>query len=219
MSSEDKFTAPTSLSLLGRTQEYLKSLLDQQIPDSELRDSWDGFYERYNRLLRRFVIARGVPASDVEDCLQDVWKEVATRLVDFQHPVKRPGLRAWLYTLVRSRATDIVRLKSKQGIVGVGDETAARLNVDSREPDPADQCDQSWDEAIVHTILEDLKAEVSELNYQVLYRRFISGQSVSEVADALGIKPEQVRYRQHRMLKKLQTRQSFLTGESVEPAN
>jgi RNA polymerase sigma factor (sigma-70 family) len=206
-------TGSTDLALLGRTQRYLKSLLSQQVPDSLLEESWDVFYSIYTRLIRRFVLARGIKHTEVDDCLQDVWGEVATRLVDFEHPVHRPGLRAWLYTLVRSKATDIVRRKIKQGVVGVGENTAARCEPRSREADPTDEIERQWGQAVVQTTLEDLQAEVSSLNYNVLYMRFMENRSVSEVAEALNLKPEQVRYRQHRMLKKLRTRQRLIMGE------
>ncbi len=215
MTDSSRFTDATSLSLLDRTQQYLRALIEQRVPDSMLQESWDLFYNTYNRLIERFIISRGVRRDDVDDCLQEVWSEVANRLVNFERPADRPGLRSWLYTLVRSKATDIVRRKIKQGVVGIGESTAAKIEPDSREHDPAEECEQQWNDALVHTMLDDLKGEVSELNYNVLYLRFIEGRSVSEVADTLSIKPEQVRYRQHRMLKKLQNRQSLFTGAPI----
>ncbi len=205
----------TNLFLLEQTQEYLKALLEHQAPDSVLQESWDVFYELYNRLIRRFVVAHGVRHEDVDDCIQDVWSEVATRLVHFGRAPGRPGLRAWIYTVVRSKATNVVRQKTKSGISGMHDADTSRLEPCSREPDPAVHCERAWNEAAVHTLLEELESEVSQLNYGVVYLRFIERKSVGEVADQLGISNEQVRYRQHRMLKKLRAKHSLLAGMPI----
>src|SRR5687767_10963768 len=96
----------TSLSLLRAAQVYLKT------PEQPASRAWDSFYELYDELIRRFVIAQGVPRCDVDDCVQEVWREVAVRLAAFDRPVDRPGLRAWLYALVRSKATNVFRKKA-----------------------------------------------------------------------------------------------------------
>ena len=91
----------TYLPLLQDAQAYLKMLLEDRVPDSLLAVAWENFYSVYDDLIRRFVVAQGVPHSDVDDCVQEVWSEVATRLFEFDRPADRPGLRAWLYALVR----------------------------------------------------------------------------------------------------------------------
>src|SRR5262245_18058471 len=91
----------TKLSLLGKTQDYLKATMSAQIPDTILSAAWDEFYRIYNELIRRYVRARSVPDAEVEDCVQEVWVAVARHLIYFRRPKDRPGLRAWLFTLVR----------------------------------------------------------------------------------------------------------------------
>ena len=92
----------TCLPMLRGAQTYLKALVNDMAPDSLVAEAWDDFYRVYDDLIRRFVVAQGVPRSDVDDCVQDVWGEVAARLAEFNRPADRPGLRAWLFTLVRA---------------------------------------------------------------------------------------------------------------------
>src|SRR5690606_17413721 len=95
--------------LLHDVQHYLRALLSSQQADTILSEAWTEFYRVYSELIRRYVISRGVRNADVDDCVQEVWCAVATRLAEFEHPGNRPGLRAWLYALVRSKTTDLVR--------------------------------------------------------------------------------------------------------------
>ena len=113
--SDKPLTMTTSEFLLESTQEYLRQLVERTTPDSLLAAAWDEFYRVYSDLVRRFVVARGLRGADADDCVQEVWSEVLVRLVDFERPADRPGLRAWLYTIVRSRAVEAQRRKARTG--------------------------------------------------------------------------------------------------------
>jgi len=110
----DKGNRETYVSLLQDAQAYLKLLLEDKAPNSLLVAAWENFYHVYDDLIRRFVVAHEVPHADVDDCVQEVWSEVAARLIEFDRPADRPGLRAWLYVLVRSKAMDIFRSKARR---------------------------------------------------------------------------------------------------------
>ncbi len=115
----DKGNRETYLPLLQDARAYLKLLLEDKVPNSLSVVAWENFYRVYDNLIRRFVVAQGVPHSDADDCVQEVWSEVAARLNGFDRPVDRPGLRAWLYALVRSKATDVFRRKSRRPVVSL----------------------------------------------------------------------------------------------------
>lgn len=214
MSSNDRM-GETHLTLLSSAQEYLQAMMSHSAPDSELASAWSDFYRTYSTLIRKFVISCGVRDTDVDDCLQEVWAEVSQRLTAFRRAENRPGLRAWLYTIVRSKATNMFRRTKRQPAGVGGDDNPYAEPADSR-PGPADRYEWNWQAALVQTLLEELKAEVSELNYAVVHRRLVEGQEIGEVAAALSITPEQVRYRQHRMLKKLRVRAALYTGEECD---
>ena len=203
----------TYLPLLQDTQAYLQSLLRRQAVDSVLAESWEEFYRVYDALIRRFAVARGMRHADVDDCVQEVWGAVAMKLVDFQRPENRPGLRSWLYTLVRSKATDLIRRKGRQAARRFGGDSQSFAEPRGNEPDPAELCQQQWENAMLQTAVEELRADVSELNYRVLKMRLLEGHGVPEVAAALDITLAQVRYRQHRTLKKLRARLAVYTGK------
>ena len=66
---------------------------------------------------------------------------------------------------------------------------------------------------MLQTLLAELCSEVSDLNFRLLKMRFVEDRAVPEVAAALNLTPEQVRVRQHRLLKKLRAMQAVYTGE------
>lgn len=188
--------------LLENTQEFLRAGMVQLAPDSDVAGAWDEFYRVYSVLIRRFVIARGLRGSDVEDCIQNVWVDIARRLMSFQITTDA-GLRSWLFTLVRSRATDMFRRQTRAPAIPLGDAIQDGLQPESRELDPASQYDEAWDTALVETMILKLEAEISDLNFEIFRLRSLEGIGVQETSDRVGVTSDQVRYRHHRSMKKL----------------
>jgi RNA polymerase sigma factor (sigma-70 family) len=203
----------TYVPLLQNTQAYLQSLLQRRAPDTVLAEAWEEFYRVYDGLIRRFVVAYGIRDADVDDCVQDVWSEVAARLADFRRPKNHPGLRAWLYTLARSKATDVLRHKARHSAwsldkaIRVGNEPCAN------EPNPAEVCQRKCENALLAKAMAELRTKVSRRSYRLLEMRLVENRSVREVATAFGLTPEQVRSRQYRVLRKLRARMALYVGE------
>ena len=213
--SSDDYIEKTSLPLHDRTQAYLRTILEREAPDTVLMESWNEFYRMYSNLIRRFVVAQGVRESDVDDCVQEVWNTVALKLVEFRHPVKHPGLRAWLYTVVRSKAMDLLRKKQRTAAESLSDIVEKGQEPSGREPDPASHFERDWEDAVLHTVLAELRPSISDTNYRLLRMRLLKGLDVATVASELDLKPDQVRYRQHRVLKKVKARLSVYIGENL----
>jgi RNA polymerase sigma factor (sigma-70 family) len=205
----------TNIELLERTQEYLRCAFEQLAPDSLLTAAWDEFYRVYNVVLRRFAISRGLRGSDIDDCLQEVWMEVARSLVDFERPLDRPGLRAWLYTVVRNKANGLFRRSARRRERTLEEAQAAGAEPQSPRSDPAALMQEQWERTLLETVREDVRGELSENNARLLQMRLVEQRDVADVAAELQLSPEQVWYRQYRLLKKLKARMAMFTGEPL----
>ncbi len=209
-----KVGTETNAVLVGWVQEYLRSQLQEGTPDALLTAAWDEFYRVYDVLMRRFAFSRGLSAADVDDVVQAVWMEVATGFTDFERPEGRSGLRSWLYALVRSKAGDLLRRKARRPAESLDAARAAGVEPVDRDADPTKVMDRQWEQALLETLLEELRQEVSETNWNLLRMRCLEGREVPEVAAELGLSSEQVWYRQRRLMKKLQARVALFTGQT-----
>ncbi|MBM4000356.1 MAG: sigma-70 family RNA polymerase sigma factor [Planctomycetes bacterium] len=202
----------TNLSLLNKTQAYLRIVLTAQVPDSFLVAAWSEFYRVYNELIRRAVAARGVllRETDIEDCAQEVWMSVARHLVHFRHPKERPGLRAWLYRLVQTKTADVLRKRSRIPLAPteVADASAVQSNA-RRAVDP-------WQMLLVETILDDMASRESPLDCRIFRMRVFDGCAFDEIAESLRITTPATRYRFGRMLRKVRDRIAVYTGSSLD---
>jgi RNA polymerase sigma factor (sigma-70 family) len=210
----------TYLPMLWGAQDYLKSLLQNTAPGSLVAEAWDDFYRVYDDLIRRFVVAQGIPRCDVDDCVQEVWAEVASRLITFNRPADRPGLRAWLYTVVRSKATNVYRKRTRQPQASLQEMISDGNEPGVTEADPAVLYEDQWEKAVLDTVFDQLREQLSPANARVMQMRLVEHRSVAEVAAELKMAPAIVHARQHRIMKKLQARVALYTGGPLgaEPA-
>ncbi|MFQ5730501.1 MAG: sigma-70 family RNA polymerase sigma factor [Planctomycetaceae bacterium] len=205
----------TDMFVLNSSQQYLRSLCERNAPGSLLAEAWEEFYRVYDDLIRRFAIAQGLRDADLDDCVQDVWNAVAASLFTFEHPENRPGLRAWLFTLVRSKATNILRSKARSPARSLDQEMIAGQEPGDPQADPAKLYEQQWEQALLDSTVSQLREELSPSNARILQMRLIDHRSVDEVARELNLTPEQVHARQYRVMKKLRTRLALYTGDPL----
>ena len=161
-------------------------LLEDKAPDTLLVVAWEKFYGLYDDLIRRFVVAQGVPHSDVDDCVQEVWSEVATRLLEFDRPSDRPGLRAWLYALVRSKATNVFR--SRRPTDSLDQRMKVGHDPDDTGADPAMLCEQKWQQAALESIIAQLREET--VGNEPLHFTATADRRCERRGDCLGAEPD-----------------------------
>lgn len=214
MSSND-ISGETCLETLHGAQEYVKSLLECRAPDSLLSVAWERFYAVYDDLIRRFVARQGVPHADVDDCVQDVWSEVAMRLAEFDRPADRPGLRAWLYAVVRSKATNLFRRGARKPAVSLDQRRQSGQEPRDPQPGPAARCELEWKQAVLESVIAQLRQDLPPVSSRLLQIRLVEQRSVAEAAEELHLTPDQIYARQHRIMKELRARVALYTGGPV----
>lgn len=192
----------TDVSLLRRTRAYLARDSDREAQPEQLDESWVRFYEVYSGLIRRFALRTGVPQTELDDCVQDVWAEVVVALRSFHYDASRGRFRAWLFTLVRSKATNRIRNRLRRAREN-GSRVVEQIRLrESQQPGPADLYARRWERETVQIVLAELRGNVSPRSFDVFFLRRFEERSVADVATSLGICANQVRARQHRMQRK-----------------
>jgi RNA polymerase sigma factor (sigma-70 family) len=187
--------------LLRHTQDYLECRSSRAAPPRASRAAWEEFYRLYDPVIRRFALVHGASGADLNDCVQEVWTTLLAKLSDFRYDPGRGLFLSWLYTLVGSKATDLIRQKTRHPAGRLSRAAAARLR--GPDADPAAEYERRRQQALVRGVLGELRGRAPECSYRVLYLRWIEGRTVPEIAVTLGLTAGQVRARQHRMWRRL----------------
>jgi RNA polymerase sigma-70 factor (ECF subfamily) len=166
-----------------------------------LTDAWNQFYDFCNPMIARAVGVHRLSEADRNDCVQEVWGEIIARLVHFQYDPARGRLRTWISTLMRNKVVDLIRRRARQRQGALSD--AVQASLVGLNTDPAVVLEQRTTQDLVWEALDELARSVSNRSYRVLHLRWFEGRTVPEIADTLGLTPNQVRFRHHRVKRKL----------------
>ena len=161
-----------------------------------LSEAWNRFYNLYRPIIWQTVRGTGIPDSDLEDCVQEVWIEIVAKLPAFAYDPDQGRFQSWLSVLIRRRVRDYMFRKARCSMENLCDQTAGSL----RSPDlsPPALCKRRETQQEVCHALAELRNHVSEKNYLVLYLRWIEGRGVPHIAEELDLTLEQVRTRHSR---------------------
>jgi RNA polymerase sigma-70 factor (ECF subfamily) len=189
---------------IAQTGDYLRDPATAS-PDAQL--AWSAFQPAADTTIRAFAGRFFKSASDIDDCTQEVWIDLIRNLPDFNLDQSRGRFTSWLFTIVRNKATDIVRRQARRA----EPMTAAIDHPDRATEDPAHSLARKSEIQSVHAALAALRERTSEKNYQLLHLRHIEGRPVAEVAEVLNITPSQVWAREHRLKRQLR---ALLTAQA-----
>jgi RNA polymerase sigma-70 factor (ECF subfamily) len=152
------------------------------------RAAFGGLYARYARMVHGILLAR-VPASDVDDLVQDVFLRALPRLCDLRD-VARFG--PWLAAITRNRANDYYRqTRAVAAVTESLPEDEAELPASSTAPNA--------EAAVILTFVRSLPDAYRE----TLILRLVEGMTGPEIAARTGLTPGSVRVNLHRGMQQL----------------
>ena len=166
---------------------------------------WEGFFNRYGRVVRQVAVRSGLSAEEAEDVVQETALSVARKMPDFIYERSRCSFEGWVRHVARLRIIDQVRRRSPAGVMA-GGSPAGMLEAIPDEACGA-QMDAAWEEAwrsnLLQTALERLQLKVSPEHFQVFHLNVVSGVSGPEVVRTLGVSIAQVYVVRHRLTRLL----------------
>src|SRR4051812_17676751 len=92
------------------TQEALEDVAIVRAAQAGDASAFTALYRRYARVVHCILLSR-LPASDVEDLVQEVFLTALNKLKSLREPAAFPG---WIAAIARNRATDHLRSRIEQ---------------------------------------------------------------------------------------------------------
>lgn len=186
--------------LLRDIQAYLKDRTARRTPAYCLCRAYQQFHQALAPLIRKTIRLHRIPEHAIDDCAQEVWVAVISSLETFDLTPQRGTFRAWLWSVIRHKATDFSRREARRPQTRI-DELTEPLCSD--EPNPAEVYESRRRVRIVRESLAELHQEIPATSYQVFSQRWVDGDDVAEIATALNLNRKGVRNRTHRAKQKM----------------
>lgn len=145
--------------------------------------AFEALYRRYARVVHCILLSR-LPASEVEDLVQEVFLTALNKLKSLREPAAFPG---WIAQIARNRATDHLREMRPE------DEIDERI---------ADGHASAADRAEAQRALAVLQ-QLPETYRETLMMRLVEGLTGPEIAERTGLSHGSVRVNLHRGMQML----------------
>ena len=166
-------------------------------------DDWRRLVDLYQPLLRAWMTRAGVPASDVDDLVQEVLLVVFRKVGGFEWR-GQGAFRAWLRTILAHRVRDYFR-KQKHQPIATGDSDFLRQLDELRSPDSAlsHLWDREHDEHVAAALIKRVQGNFTPVTWEAFRRHVTKGEPAVEVAKALDLSLNSVLLAKSRVLKRL----------------
>ena len=179
--------------------------------------SWDEFVSYYKNYI--YIVARNMNLDhhDAEDILQKVLVRLWEKLPQFEYSSKKGTFRAFLCTIIRNMAIDLLKKKSRNLDSAQG-EMREQLQEYIKKvslPEIEEIAEREWKLFLANTAWTNVEKTLSEKMKQT-YLQLLKGDSLEEVAEAVGIQNNTVYVYKLRVLEKIQKEIQRLERELSE---
>lgn len=184
--------------------------------------SWREFYLAYEGRIRKVAQRRGLSETDAQEVAQDVLRHVAECIRDYKRTPHRGAFRSWLFQLTRWRASDRIR---RRGWDELPLTSTFSSSARERRPDDASPLDRITAGPELETafqreaqrfaldlLLARLAGAVSQRNIQMFQMVMLDEVPIPRVAELFHTRPAAVYVVKHRVLEKLRTEATGLSG-------
>ncbi|MBC8871767.1 MAG: sigma-70 family RNA polymerase sigma factor [Planctomycetes bacterium] len=186
-----EITGSTSRSLIRRAQQ-------------EDPSAWERLSELYTPLVYGWARRAGLQTCDAADVVQEVFRSVFTRVVDFRKDRDTDSFRGWLWTITRNKLRDHFRRgRARPQAIGGSTVQARVAAVPDQEWDAAEPPGEDSELELVHRALDLIRIEFESQTWQAFWMVAAEGRTSSDVAEELGISPGAVRQAKYRVLSRL----------------
>jgi RNA polymerase sigma-70 factor (ECF subfamily) len=164
---------------------------------------WRRLDELYRPLLRAWIGRAGVPASDVDDLVQEVLVVVVREVAEFERRGKGT-FRGWLRTILANRVKDYFR-GQKYRPTATGDSDFLRRLDELESPESAlsKLWDREHDRHVAAALMQRVQGDFDPATWQAFQRHALEGEPAPQVAEALDLSLNSVLLAKSRVLKRM----------------
>ncbi|MEQ8789297.1 MAG: sigma-70 family RNA polymerase sigma factor [Pirellulaceae bacterium] len=186
---------------LDRTVDSVTSSLLEKIRLQD-RQAWERLVDVYSPLVYWWCKRRGLKPADAADIGQEVFLAVARFVDGFQRETPQDTFRGWLRRITDNKINDRFRRTSGEAIAVGGSD--ARTEIEQIPFDAPPEVAQAEEVGILASqIIELVRGEFSEQDWQAFSQNVLENQAAAEVAQQLGITRNQVYLAKSRILRRL----------------
>jgi RNA polymerase sigma-70 factor (ECF subfamily) len=163
-------------------------------------NSWQRLVDVYRPWLAGYLRGHNLPASDVDDLIQDTLTILVKEMPHFRHDLRRGAFRRWLRNITWNRLR--IYWRTRRPTLPAEDARVETLL--AQLEDPKSDLNRHWDQEhnlhVVQRLLELLEADFEPRTWQAFRKVTLEGKSTADAAQELGMSAVAVRIAKSRVL-------------------
>jgi RNA polymerase sigma-70 factor (ECF subfamily) len=204
----------SDLSGRGGTQSPLSTasslILGLKSHDTE---AWSRMVELYFPLVYGWCQRGGLPAEEIRDVIQDVFRAVASGVNGLRHERPEDTFRGWLKGITQHKIQDYWRRQPAEGRGVGGSNAQQQLHAAAIfQTDDASASDVSDRALLVNRALDLIRVEFEAATWQAFWRTTVDGDAPADVAADLNLTVNAVYKAKSRIIRRLRE----VLGDCVE---
>ena len=180
--------------------EPTPALLINEVAATGSDAGWQRLVYLYEPFLRGRLRRYGLQDSDEADLIQDVFTVVHRRLPDFHHNGRTGAFRTWLRKIVGHNMQQFHQRRTRQPALELGQWAAQMADESSLM---SHEWDREHDRHVAWRLLELVRAEFNNNDYEAFRRTALDDEPICEVAVSLKMELNQVYLARNRILSRL----------------
>lgn len=167
----------TRLSLLKRLQ------------NGQDETAWAEFHDIYRPVLARMVVSAGLPASEQQDVVQEIWIAIYRGIDKYEPRSHAFAFRGWLAKIAKNTAVNYLSRKSPLRKTESLRETAWLTDKNSTKQMLQLQWDREYQRQVLQWAAMRVASRVSAATFSAFWRTVVEGEKIDAVAKELGMTP------------------------------
>jgi RNA polymerase sigma-70 factor (ECF subfamily) len=165
--------------------------------------AWHRLVDLYGPLVYYWCRRAGLPAHDVPDLAQEVFRSVAGAIASFHHAQPGDTFRGWLRTITENKLRDHARSRRRRA-EAAGGTSAQQMLLQWPGVESADAVDdQPAVRGVLQQALDLIRGDFNAQTWQAFCLAVLQGRDSAQVAAELGITANAVRKAKARVLHRL----------------
>jgi len=175
--------------------------------------AWQRLVDLYGPLVYHWCRRQHLPAEDMADVFQEVFRSVATHIPAFQKGPAGGTFRGWLLTITQNKIRDHFRRQLRQVQAAGGSDALQQL---AQIPDPLgskeEDSEQEQEHALFRRAVQLIQGKFEDATWRAFWLVTVEGHSPADVAATLGISLNAVYKAKSRVLSRLRQELGDLLG-------
>lgn len=181
-----------------------------RVKDLSDATSWAEFLAIYQPVLFRMARRRGLQNADAQDVTQQVFLSIARAIDGWEAAEGRPPFRAWLTTITRNAITKSL-IRRPRNMSAENSSVEHLLHEIPDKEATASELIRETRHEIAHWAAQQIRSEFSQVVWQSFHRTAVQGESIAEVAAAMGRSAGSIYVARYRVIARLKEKIDELT--------